>query len=144
MAVCEMCGRNAALARALVEGTEMDVCAACGRHGQVLRRPKAPQKRKPQAKPETVEVVVGDCAQKIRRAREKRGVSQKDFARSLNEKESVIHKLENGSFRPSLSLARKLEKLLGVTLVEEETSAPVTTKQKGAGPLTIGDILKAK
>lgn len=145
MPVCELCGKEGPVITAVVEGSQMSVCQGCGKFGRVVRKPVGPVGRAPVAKaPEVAEVVVSDYAQLIRSAREKSGMTQKDFAMKLNEKESVIHKLENSQFVPPISMARKLEKLLHIRLVVVEEDEEVEAGKKADGPLTIGDIIASK
>ena len=145
MAVCELCGKDTQLIAAVVEGSELKVCSSCGRFGKLLHKPIARVAKVPvQKSPEAVEVVVLDYAVRIRNAREKSGMTQKDFALKLNEKESIIHKLENGLFVPPIDLAKKLERLLRIKLVEIEEEEKAETAKKSSGPLTIGDILNVK
>jgi len=146
MAVCEMCGKDTQLFRALVENSELNVCSACGKYGKFLQKPVMRVAKKPviEKAPEPVEVVVSDYAQKIRSAREKSGLTQKEFALKLNEKESIIHKLENGLFVPPIDMAKKLERLLRIKLVEVEEEEKVSAEKRKSGPLTIGDILNLK
>ena len=61
-------------------------------------------------------------------------------------KESLLHKIETGSFEPTIDLARKLERLLHIVLVETrgETLAAVAKSEHKSEGLTIGDILKLK
>jgi len=130
--------------RALVEGTELTVCPACARYGKVLQKRVVKVVKNEAPKKEILEVVVPEYAKLVRDAREKSSMTQKEFARMLNEKESIIQKIENGQFVPPISMAKKLEKMLKIKLVvlEEEEK---TTLQKGkSGALTIGDIIKAK
>lgn len=59
----------------------------------------------------------------IREAREKIGLTQEDLAKQLNERITVIKKIESGEFKPPIDLARKIEKLLRIRIivpVEEE------------------------
>jgi len=146
MTACELCGKDTPLFIAVVEGSKLNVCINCGKFGKVLRMPPvAVQKNAPVAEAsEPVEVVVTDYALLIRTAREKSGMTQKDFARSLNEKESIIQKIENGVFVPPILMARKLEKLLKIKLVEVEKEDEVSKEKRASGPLTIGDILNVK
>jgi putative transcription factor len=145
MAACELCGKDTQLFRALVEGSELNICSGCGKFGKMLQKPVLRvAKAAVQKAPEPSEVVVSDYAQKIRSARERSGMTQKEFALKLNEKESVLHKLENGLYVPPISLARKLEKLLKVKLVEVEQEEKAETGKKASGPLTIGDIINLK
>lgn len=144
MAACDLCGKDTQLFSAIVEGSRLNVCSACGSYGKVLKK-QVVFKKNPVAEkaPEPVEVVVSNYAKLIRESREKRNLTQKDFARFLNEKESVVQKLENGVLVPPLSMAKKLEKLLRIKLVEIEEESAVPPN-KGSGPLTIGDILNIK
>ena len=130
----------------MVEGSQLNVCATCGKFGKMLQKPvmRMQSKAVVQKVPEATEVVVSDYAQKIRSAREKTGMTQKEFALKLNEKESIIHKLENGLFVPPMSLAKKLEKLLKIKLVEVEQEEKAEAQKGSTGPLTIGDILNVK
>ena len=144
---CDLCGKEGILFKALVEKTELTVCEKCGSYGKILRKvvPEIPKPKKliPK-KPEVVEHIVQDYAGKIRQAREKLELTQEEFAKKIAEKESIVHKLESGSFEPSIPLAKKLEKMLHIKLVEaiEEETVNIT-KGKTTG-LTIGDMLKFK
>ena len=147
---CEMCGKETELFNATVEGVNMKVCKRCAGHGKILAkaRPKVvPRRIQRSAKPaqpevEIVEVVFEDFAKRIRDARTKSGMTQKEFARKINEKESLLHKMETGGFKPSLPLAKKLEKVLKIILIEKrEEEKLVMPKGKKGGALTIGDLL---
>ena len=148
---CEMCGKEAELYTATIEGTNLKVCERCAGHGKIIAkaRPKVvPRKVKKAAKPEQievelVEVVLEDFAKRIRDARTKSGMTQKEFAKKINEKESLLHKMETGSFTPSLPLAKKLEKILRIKLTEQREEEKVVMPKGGkGGALTIGDLLK--
>jgi putative transcription factor len=73
-------------------------------------------------------------------------MTQQDFAKQLQVKESLLQKLESGTSEPDMDLARRLEKLLHVTLVEirEESVTISSDKEEPSAGLTIGDILKKK
>lgn len=141
---CDLCGKEGNLVRASVEGTELSVCVPCGKHGKILKRPITRHRPQQVKKPEVIETVVDNYAQLIRHAREKKGMTQKAFANALNEKESIIQKMESGGFRPSIRLARKLERMLNITLVEAQEEQSSAAPQKSSGPLTIGDLIKLK
>ncbi|MEM3154067.1 MAG: multiprotein bridging factor aMBF1 [Candidatus Woesearchaeota archaeon] len=144
MGTCELCGSEAPLLAAIIEGTQMTVCQGCAKFGKVIQKPVLHAKKSVPSIPEVAEVVVPDYAQKLRAAREKLGLTQKEFAMKLNEKESIIHKIENSQFVPPISMARKLEKLLRIKLVEVEQEEKAETVKKGTGSLTIGDIINLK
>ena len=123
----------------------MEVCLPCGKFGKVLRKPvQAAAKKVSAPVKETVETIMADYAAKIRHAREKNRMTQAEFAKALNEKESIVQKLETGAFHPSISMARKLEKLLKTTLVQVEEEEKVEAVKKPDGPLTIGDLINLK
>jgi len=153
MALCDMCGRDAPLFKTEIEETILNVCGKCSKHGKVLKKIKTKiEKKKEQKqiksfeeKPETEEFVVTNYSKKIREARNKLGKTQKEFALMLNEKESILQKLETGSFEPPILMAKRFEKILGIKLVETIDIGKETPKQKEkTGNLTIGDLIKIK
>jgi putative transcription factor len=152
---CDMCGKSTSLYRTMIEGAELNVCKECGGHGKVLGAVKTKvdialegqrireflEKKKAPKDIETNERIVENYSAIIRRKRETLGLTQEEFAKKLNEKESIIHNIEHGSFSPPIALARKLEKQLDITLVEEVKTEFKAERSKGEA-LTIGDIIK--
>ncbi len=122
----------------------MNVCTGCGKFGKMVAKPVSRPKISAQKAPEIVETVVADFAARIRNAREKSGMTQKDFAMRINEKESIVQKLEAGSFVPPISMAKKLEKLLKIALVEVEQEEQGASQKGASATLTIGDIISVK
>ncbi len=155
MASCEMCGKDEELVPALIEDVELMVCQRCTPFGKVIKRLVPAQKEREKKKKEKgnvkplpeerelIQTIREDFPDIIRSKRERMGLKQEEFAKYLSEKESVIHKIESGSYTPSLELARKIEKQLGVSLVEEKEIAPEHVKAKKE-IFTIGDVLKVK
>lgn len=148
---CEMCGQENNLISAEIEGIDMSVCHKCAQFGkikgvsrnetQILKRfSQKPVRSEPHL--EFNERIVPDYSQKIREARERLGLKQEDFAKKINEKESILHKMETGSFKPSIPLARKLEKLLGVQLIQSVEEEKVPIAQASSEGFTIGDLIK--
>ena len=150
MANCEICGQETELIRAEIEGMDMSVCRNCAKFGQIKEIPRikrTPEKfiKKPVRSAPHLEVnesIVSDYAQKIRKARERLGLKQEDFAKKINEKESLLHKMETGSFEPSLPLARKLEKILNIKLIEKVEEKEVSFSREPSEGMTIGDLMK--
>jgi putative transcription factor len=65
-----------------------------------------------------------DWGQRVRRAREQLTWTPEVLGKKLNEKKSVVLKIESGSIHPPDALVRKLEHLLKVRLrAEPEPSA---------------------
>ncbi|MEK6960874.1 MAG: multiprotein bridging factor aMBF1 [Nanoarchaeota archaeon] len=156
MASCEMCGTSGQMFVTMIEGARLSVCGKCSSLGKVIQEvaPPAPQKRKavssakPIARARIIHIIVGDCANRVRQAREKSGLSQKEFAMKLNERESLIQHLENGQTKPSVDMALKLERLLNIKIIEEmkeEVSQnDEEEKTPSSGVLTLGDVIKIR
>ena len=152
---CDLCGKvDEQLNRALIEGVELTVCSACSKFGKILapvkrysskEQHKMMQRAQPQApKEEKIDLIVENYSELIRKKRESMNLSQKDFASKLNEKESTIHKIETGTFEPSLAFAKKLEKFLGIKLVEEHQEKHEKFKRGREQGYTLGDFIKLK
>ena len=143
----------------MIESALMTVCNECSKHGKIIleeetyrssptRKPfvSIPVKKKvAQAKVDTSRELVEGYYLKIRRAREKLDLSHEDLGKKLNEKASVIRKIETGKMAPNNQLVTKLEHTLKVKLlvqVEEDKTKqqmPLVHNRK----LTLGDLLQA-
>lgn len=148
---CDLCGAEEELFLAEVEGTNLNVCKNCSKFGKVIektRMNKIPQKtEKVKTAPdiERVQVIVDNYSSLIKKKRESLGLKQKELAKKIAEKESVIHKIEAGHIEPNINLARKLEKDLSIRLIEEEKVEEMAIKPKTKDlTVTIGDMLKPK
>jgi ribosome-binding protein aMBF1 (putative translation factor) len=64
-----------------------------------------------------------DWPKRVRGAREALGWTPEDFGKKLNEKKSIVLKLESGHFHPPDALVRKIEQLLKVRLRAEPGAA---------------------
>lgn len=141
---CELCGIEANLIQAEIEGTLLNVCRDCARFGKVVE--KKVEKRVKKAKrifEEKLDLIAEDCKDKIKNARESIGLKQKELAERIGEKESVIHMLESGKIKPSVVLAKKFEKFLNIKLIEEYEDENIKIDFKDTG-LTVGDLIKIK
>lgn len=150
MAGCEMCGKDRELVDAIVEGAVVQVCLECSKHGNVIaiNQPVVDKKiekaQEIEARPEYVDVVVNDFSDRIKRARERKGMKQEDLAQALAEKESVIQSLETGGLKPTFKLAKKLSVFLSIDLIEsvEATKKSEKNIDFDSRNVTIGDLLK--
>lgn len=89
--------------------------------------------------------LASDYDQRIRNAREAESISQEELAKSINEKASVIRKLERGDHLPSDDVQHKLEKRLDISLTESSgTTDEEWSKGDSSGGLTLGDMVKRK
>ena len=152
---CDLCGKvEEELNRTLIEGVELSVCRDCSKFGKFLapvRRfsPKEQhgmmQRAQSQSsKEEKIEILVENYADLIKKKRESMNLSQKDFALKLNEKESTIHHIETGTFEPPIGTIQKLEKFLGIRLVEEHEEKHESVKKSKEEVFTLGDFIKIK
>jgi len=150
--MCEMCGTENRLFKTDIEGTKLNVCRQCAKFGKVISEAfvLADQRKKqkvapvPQKSSELVQVVADDFSLKMKNARERLGLKQEELAKKMAERVSLIQKMEQGQFTPSIRLARKLENHLRIKLIEQhEEKHEKKFKAKGA-KLTIGDMLELK
>lgn len=158
--ICELCGSDVPRTKNVaIEATVLAVCTSCARFGDevmtpVVRRSAMPpviaerlEARRRRLTPRDVYAQAGDeeLAEdfhiRIRRAREERGWKQADLGAKINEKASVIAKLEAGQISPGDALVRKLERELGVRL-KEKVQPIAAKKQTAPGALTLGDLIK--
>jgi putative transcription factor len=85
-----------------------------------------------------------DYDQRIRQAREATGLNQADFAQELNEKASLIRKLERGDMLPSDRVQQKLERQLDIDLTEDVGDDTEWESGASTGSYTLGDVVRRK
>ncbi len=152
--ICELCGVDVPRTRkVVVEGTPLNVCSNCAKFGTpapkeeaatdspIISRLERRRYRPRDVYEKDVDVLVSDYNVRIRRARMGMDISQEELGKRLNEKWSVINKLETGDIRPDDKLVRKLERTLGIKLREKFTPEKVEKRTTGHA-LTIGDIIR--
>ncbi|WP_158056722.1 multiprotein bridging factor aMBF1 [Halorussus halophilus] len=89
--------------------------------------------------------IAQDYDDRVRNARESAGLSQEELANELNEKASLIRKIERGDILPSDDVQRKLESELDISLTmggssdDEEWNGGSSTDGT-----TLGDVVKRK
>ena len=101
-------------------------------------------KKKPETKVEITQEIIQDYTAKIRQAREKLGLTHEDLAKKINEKTSVIGKLETGKIQPSNILATKLEHALKIKLLTPitEEKAAILAPKTANREVTLGDLIQ--
>lgn len=86
-----------------------------------------------------------DYDERIRNARETTEMSQEDLANRLNEKASLIRKLERGDTLPSDDVQQKLESELGIDLSAGSSDADEEWDSGSSSEgYTLGDVVKRK
>ncbi len=139
-----MCGKEAGTYPVLIEGTELKVCPACAKHGKILKKPQLVVKAKKPVREEPEKIIIKNYAEIIKRKREDLGLKQEEFAKLVNEKVSVIQSIESGHLKPTLKLAEKLKKQLGITLVEEVAKTNFKKGNSEEPSFTLKDFIKKK
>ncbi len=154
MSNCDMCGLEVVkLNSVVVDGTFLDVCNRCSSYGNAIEI-KEPEIRKYTGTPKTqtkifveenVNFVMESAGNIIKSIREEKKLKQKDFAKMIGIKVSVLHKIETSLIKPEISLAKKIEKILDINIIEsytdDEKSVPVNLTDE---ELTVGDLIKFK
>lgn len=152
---CDMCGKiTEKLNLVKVESVEMSLCVDCTKYGTFVKRVKAPDKFKEKysrtvgivKRNEKIVSIIESFGIKIKNAREKLNLNQEDLAKKLNEKESLMQRIESGKKEPTIAMAKKLERFLQIKLVEETIDNADSDGEKRSprtkAPLTIGDMIK--
>ncbi|MFO8050355.1 MAG: multiprotein bridging factor aMBF1 [Thermoplasmatota archaeon] len=156
MPECERCGKKDRLQLVEIEGARMYVCHDCSRFGNVIKERKeapkptaGPARHRPRrpSRPDALdkrEMELSDeYPKRIQRGREKRGWSREDLGKRINERVSVISKLENGEMHPSDKLIKKLEKTLEIKLMDPLEEVKVSHSADSRG-MTLGDFIVYK
>jgi putative transcription factor len=159
---CEVCGGKiyGKPYKVMIEGAKLTVCNQCSKHGTtVWEEPKTtapksktsfqPLRIQSQKIRETTlgtsQELVEKFDQKIRQAREKLGLSHEELGKKINEKVSLLKKIETGKMTPNNKLAAKLEYALRIKLLvpATEEKVPQTKIPKPASrELTLGDLIQ--
>jgi putative transcription factor len=151
--------------RVVIEGAKLTVCTECSKHGKVAweepAKPAAPiprqtvtgqilptqgpiqiRKRVVTARVDTSQEIVEDYAEVIREAREKAGLSHEDLGKKINEKESVLRKIETAKITPNNLLVSKLEHTLKIKLLVPVSEEKVPLPKAASREFTLGDAIK--
>ncbi len=144
-ALCEVCGRRKAVKQVLIEGAVLNVCSVCARDGKEITSHFQHQQRGSTTPRTTTELdIVDNYGRIIKSRRKEMGLTLKEAARQLNEKEGYLDMIEAERTLPSIRTARKLEKFYGVKLIVERVveAQPQTKVAEGQPPaLTLGDVV---
>ena len=144
MASCEICGIQILekADRVYVEGNLLTVCKSCSKRGkpssnqqniQKTSRPSSYQQNiqktgfprpKKIVKSEKItfddtRILVSNLSEVIRKSRMTRGLTHEQLGLTLNERASLLRKIESGSIKPDEELAKKLERFFRIPLYTE-------------------------
>ena len=158
---CEICGKPVPEhnpIRAKIEGSVMIVCKECSKLGKIQKAPPKPKyvqqknKRQPN-KPkrnysrndEPSEELIEDFSFEVRKAREAKDWSREELGKKINERVSVISRIETGKMTPDTKLTKKLEKALNIKLLEKVDNIDLNQFiNSSSGERTLGNVMKIK
>ena len=130
MTECEICGAEIKKghARYIRIGTsKLRVCEACARYGTAVVEPEKKEnspsllarrrdlyqmERDIEIEELDMDVDMEDYGRKVKEAREKAGLKQEELARMINEKHSLLRKIENETITPTEEVRMKIERVL--------------------------------
>ena len=173
MVQCEMCGAETASPKTVkIEGAELQVCDSCATFGTEVNQQRSTStstkystggskdsssessrssggssggRRRRRDMFDEMEEVATDYDQRIRNAREAAGLTQEELAKQINEKASLVRKLEHGDMLPSDDVQKKLERKLDISLTESGGDEDTEWESGGDSQgLTLGDMVKRK
>lgn len=130
---CEICGKESTLKRTVVERTALMVCPQCQKFGIDKEENFVPipinvverlERREKKLKEKDIfegkeEILADDYSQKIRNARKRMNLTIEDLGKKINEKRTIIAKIEKGEMIPTDELVKKLERALHIKLMEK-------------------------
>jgi putative transcription factor len=145
--------------KVLLEGAKITVCYNCAQHGtKIQKAPKSSQVKKSFSynkrqtlkrkvvKSQFIEDIelIPDYAKKIRKKRNSLGLNQDQFAHKLNEKPSLIRRIEAGKVEPTIQLAKKIEDVYNIKILRKtdkiEANVQNTKYMKKSTGSSLGDI----
>lgn len=143
---CEICGKyTEEVFQVLVEGSKMNVCNNCSGSGKFLGQVReAPVKKETVIEEDAPDIeIVDNYGVLIRDARERKGYTQEEFAKKINESFSLLQKIELEKIQPNERAAEKIEKVLGIKIYQlvKRQSMEMTKKKT---TLTMADVIKIK
>ncbi len=158
---CPICGGKiwGGGQKVLIEGAKITVCQSCAHLGKkIISKTKVtPIQKLKSSKTKTTKnkqafktsnilepsvEIVSDYPERLRNIRVKNNITQEQFAKKLNEKPSLLRRIEAGKVEPSLKLAKKIEKMYNVSLLKDVDEIQVDTKKfmKKTSGSSMGDI----
>ena len=159
---CEICGKPVPEhnpIRAKIEGSVMVVCKECSKLGKIQKTPPKPKylkqdkSKRPKNTPnrnysrndEPSEELIEDFEFEVRKARESKNWSREDLGKKINERVSVITRIETGKMTPDVKLTKKLEKALNIKLLEKVNNVDLNQFiGNSSGERTLGNVMKIK
>lgn len=147
MPSCELCGQSKdSLKKVKIEGAVLKACDTCADMGEeVSTSTKKKRKKKRSSRKRSGKALVPDYGDRVKSAREEEQISIKEIADELNEKESLISKIEKKELKPDTALAEKLSQRLEITLYTNAEVSDYGAQEKGdSRKATLEDVADIK
>jgi putative transcription factor len=158
---CEICGKETLKTKTIeLNGADYIVCLGCAHLGRELTPRKTVSENLIQLKKKSFSSLKGMKPERhsfneetqlienlgavIKREREKKGLTVKELAMKLFEKESVMHRVESGRFEPSNELVKKLEKFFEINLRKKVEEGKEFESKQFFKKMTLADLLEKK
>jgi len=150
--ICEICGKETdKLRKVYIEGVLLEVCEECAKLGKIIPeiKKKTEIRKSKEEKEELVlkprwYVAVRRCLEKEL----KKGLKMKDIASKWGIKETLLRKISRGDIEIDIPTAKKLEKIVGESLVMTiEEKGEISNIKKGEEnehKRTLGDMVIIK
>ncbi|MEM1684541.1 MAG: helix-turn-helix domain-containing protein [Nanopusillaceae archaeon] len=146
--ICEICGTRKASKKVSLEGTIINVCENCFKglkiKSEIIKYDKSAYNSKKIEIDFSIEeeFVDDDFYKKLKKYREEKNLKQKDMAKLLGIKEGFYKSLEEGKIKPSIELAKKIEKIIGEKIIKKEKIEKEDKKDKFN--IRVADIIEFK
>ncbi len=167
--ICEFCGNEVRgdPYTIKVEGALLTVCSKCKQFGKIVEAPKktvkissstssspsfrrrtqsvkGPTKKYVPRKPSGEKTLIDNYPSKIMSARNKMKMSRQDLAAKTGISTSQIASFESGKLKPTDNEAKKLERVLHISLFEDDIVDPEFLAKESTKKLTFGDVVEIK
>ena len=158
---CEICGKPISdhPKRVKIDSSVMAVCDECAKFGRIQKEPPKPkfikqkkknskntkkqQQQKRREKPQ--EELIENYDEIIRKKRESKNWTREQLGQKINEKISVINRIESGKMVPDTKLIKKLEKTLDIELLEQYNTDDLSQYLGNSDSgVKLGSIVKIK
>ncbi len=132
----------------MIEGAVIEVCERCSKFGTKVN---VQQEAVYKAIKRSIKIsdlgnvdleLVPEYGRLIARVREDKGLTRYDVAKKINEKESVVKRLEDQEFEPAEELIKKIENFLDIRLRERYEGVVLQRREKKRIDLTVGDVVE--
>ncbi len=153
MESCELCGKKENVFNTDVEGINLRVCTNCCKYGRVKVNSSLSKSYNNTSHRTNLTglphlKIIDNFSQVINQKRKEMGLTLTEFAKLINQRESIVSKWQNGAIKPDLELAKCLGKKLKIQLIQDDeiidkTEAPKISRFS-KNELTVEDFLNTK